>query len=204
VNPERLIVGFATVYDEPSVDGTAMHHAEQFERFLQDPLLLGYPNILLFHRDPLTARERMGYWYAFRSVAGVDGRPAGLLALGLLGESPSAKSVAEEVGKDVTKWALSIGAKDVSDAEDGSQLWLSETTIARRLQPGERLQSGVHTAFDRAAVLRVGETSADAWCEVTGEPRMPLPPDRPTQTVYGQWIQTTAGTLVREQWQEPI
>ena len=201
---DRLICGFATVYDEPSIDGTIMHRAEQFERFLRDPLLLGYPQILLFHRDPLSARERMGYWYAFRGVAGVDGRPDGLLALGLLGESPSARTIAEEVGSDVTKWALSIGAKDVSDAEDGSQLWLTETTIGRRLQPGEKPQPGVHTAFDRAAVLRIGETCAEAWEVVTGEARMPLPPDRPTQTVYGQWVQTTAGTLVREQWQEPI
>lgn len=186
----RLVLGFATVYGEPAADDGAVFTAEQFARFTADPLLMGYPAILAGHETPFEPRDRLGYWFAFRSVTGGLGVPDGLLALGVFGESPAAVAMAEHVGSAPSDWGLSIGATDVSDAHDGSDLWVGEVGLTKR--PGVL----------SSRVLRVGESCADLWDLLTDSP-MPDLPNRPTQTVYGQAV-VVGNRIIRESWQEVI
>lgn len=188
---QRVVLGLVTVYEEPARSDGVPFHADQFARFERDPTMMGYPQLLAGHTVPFQDRERLGFWYAFRSVSPGGGVPDGLLGLGLFGESPAARAMTEHLAKDPTAWSLSVGCKDISDAEDRSELWMVETSLTK------------NPDIPSSRVLRVGAPCVDVWEMLTGSP-MPLPPDLPTQTAYGAWVPVGGGRLQRETWQEPI
>lgn len=190
-SPDRLLLGYCTVFGEPSLDDGAEFRAEQFTRFLVDPVLMGYPQLFAGHDAPFDPRSRLGWWFEFRSVRGSGQMPDGLLGLGVFGEGPVALSLADHVGSDPSAWSLSIAAKDISHAEDLSDLFVSEVSLTKR--PG----------IPSSRVLAVGSGCEPLWETMTGS-RMPTIPTRKARKTAGVWVPCTDGKMRQETWLEPV
>lgn len=163
MNPERAVVGLATVFDEPDLTGE-MWHPWQFEAFAASGLGV---DMLLEHHAPLMPTDRaLGTWRAFKVLPRDGARPAGLLALGYVDDH--ARGLLADIERDLdpysgaTPWGLSVTAVDASDAEDGSKMWVKEVSFTKR--PAHRL----------ARVTGVGQHALDRWELMVGSPPPPM------------------------------
>lgn len=191
MNPERAIVGLATVFDAPDRNEGTIWRAHQFADFVAER-----PGVEMRHehRQPMDASERLGTWRAFALVP-QGSTPPGLLALGSFGYSPSAEGRLANLRESFNPWhgrrgwGLSVKAGDVSDDEDGSRMWLEEVSLTRK------------PAYPMARVMGIGQYALDVWEMLTGT-RAPVTAALTPRTVRGRLLGIAGGRPVYDEWTE--
>ncbi len=194
MNPERAIVGLAAVFGEPDVSHGDVWQARQFADFAEAHLGV---DMLLEHRwpDDLDSPGSLGTWREFAAIA-EGSTPAGLLAIGEFGHSPTAEhllrdlSTAYDPVTGVGGWGLSVTAADASTWEDGSRLWVKEVSLTRR------------PAYEQARVIAIGRHALDVWELLTGR-KAPVVVATTQRTVHRRLIAATAnGRPLYREWEE--
>lgn len=193
MNPERAIVGLVTTFGEPDVNDGTVWQARQFAEFADEYLAV---EMLLEHRHPLDVDSPgvLGTWREFAAVA-EGSTPAGLLAIGEFGYSPTAENLLRQLADDhdpivgVVGWGLSVTAADASPHEDGSLMWVKEASLTRR------------PAYEQARVIGVGPYALDVWTLLTGRkpPKMVATTPR---TTHRRLVAMRGGRPIYHEWQE--
>lgn len=194
MNPERAVIGLATVFDAPDTNDGTVWRGAQFADFAAADMGVEMRDE---HRTPMDAAERLGTWRSF-AVLTSGSTPAGLLALGDFGHSPHAEArlsvlresfEAFDPWRERAQWGLSVKAADVSDRHDGSRMWLSEVSLTTK------------PAHTDARVLGVGQYALDVWELLTGR-KPPTVVAFTARTVQRRLRGAVNGRLVYDEWTE--
>lgn len=205
MNPERAVVGMATVFGEPDRKEGTVWCAEQFAGLIASQMGVEMWVNHLPPGDPLSLGV-VGTWRAFAAIDAFEDQPAGLLTLGDFGHSPRAQDLMERVQQAYDplsrngRWGLSVTAADASADEDGSDLRLKEISLTQEtFGPRGEFKSG--PAFERARVIGVGPYALDVWRLLTGQ-EPPAVIGLTPRTVRGRLLGIANGRPVYEEWTE--
>lgn len=152
INPERALVGLATIFGVRCPNDGRTWQAGQFQRFLD--LETAVP-LRLNHGPLITSSGVIGYIGVARYFAAVTEPTSGLL---VLGEIDEANGFGDRLLSDLAaetsmtylppSWGLSIGAHV---AEDEDLVWPYELSLVH------------NPAFEDARILRVGGDAIKVW-----------------------------------------
>jgi hypothetical protein len=163
-NVNRLLVGLATVFDQPGLDGTPPWPASAFRRFVAletaIPLKVGHQSVAAIYSSGQVVTS-VGRAFDFAIVPEAS-TPPGLLALARLDEGGLGDSLLGEIRRGLKpwaerRWALSVGGWEY-DGHHGHLVLPRELSLTQT------------PAYPDALILAVGADAARVFELFAGRP----------------------------------